>query len=91
MEWYLLIFLIIIFLIIGWISTTGVKSQWIRLLDVFVYGPLLICISTQIDDIWTKIILVFIGLTTIAYNARNWWVQNNKLDRDPSLTHPSSW
>ena len=90
MEWYLLVFLIIIFLIIGWFST-GVKSQWIRLLVVFVYGPFLIWFSTNIDEMCIKVILVFMGSTTIAYNARSWWVQNNKIVRDPSLTHPSTW
>ena len=75
-----IIFLIIFFILIGWFSTTGIKSQIVRLGDIFLYGPFLIWISTQIEPLWAKIILILIGSTTISYNARNYIFEfKNKL------------
>ena len=73
MKQFVYILLIFFFGLIGWISTTelGVKSQVIRLGDVLLYGPLLIYISTQVDKLWIKIVLLFIGSTTITYNFVN--------------------
>lgn len=64
--------LIIIFLIIGWYSSNGVKSQLIRLLDILLYGPFLILLSFKMENIIIKIILLFIGSTTISYNLKNY-------------------
>ena len=51
MDNILIIVLIAIGLILGYITTTGVKSQWVRLIDVFIYGPLLIWAgATQIKN-----------------------------------------
>jgi len=66
------IIVIIISLVIGYFTSTGVKSQWIRLIDIFVYGPFLIWVSTQIIPIWAKIALIFMGATTMSYNLRNY-------------------
>jgi cbb3-type cytochrome oxidase subunit 3 len=68
--------LLIVFLYAGWYFATGTqKTQWVRLIDIFVYGPYLIYLST--NDSYTfseyeKLFLVFFGATTIAYNARNY-------------------
>lgn len=69
--------LVVIGLILGYITTTGVKSQWVRLMDIFIYGPLLIWAgSTQIKDgkysDFIRVMLIFFGATTISYNLRNY-------------------
>ena len=63
--------LIIIFLIIGWLSTCGEKTQLVRLLDVFIYGPFLIWLGTREREMWIKVFLYFMGATTLTYNLRN--------------------
>lgn len=65
--------LIIVFGIIGWISTTGVKTQLVRLGDIFLYGPFLIWIGySRIKNSIERYILYFIGSATITYNLRNY-------------------
>lgn len=70
------IFFLIVSLYAGWYFATGTqKTQWVRLIDIFVYGPYLIYLSTT--DTYTfsdveKMFLVFFGATTITYNARNY-------------------
>lgn len=63
---------IILFFIIGWVSSTGVKTQFIRFLDVVVYGPVLIYVSLNlIDDPILKLLVLFMGATTMSYNLKN--------------------
>ena len=63
---------IILFFIIGWVSSTGVKTQFIRILDVVVYGPVLIYVSLNlIDDPILKLLVLFMGATTMSYNLKN--------------------
>ena len=69
-EFYLI--LIIIGLIIGWVSTSGTKSQWVRLADVFLFGPLLIFAASQVGNVWLKIALIIVGASTMAYNLKNY-------------------
>lgn len=68
----LAIFLIIISFLVGWFSTGGQKSQLIRILDVIVFGPILIYSALYIDDPWLYIILLFLGASTMGYNLRNY-------------------
>ena len=43
---YIHIFIILaIALVLGFVTTTGVKSQWIRIIDVIIIGPLMIYIG----------------------------------------------
>jgi len=72
MKPHLLIILSIIFFYIGYVSTTGVKSQLVRLVDVFLYGPFLIWLSTREKEQAISIILLFMGTTTISYNLKNY-------------------
>lgn len=54
-----------------------VKSQPVRLLDVFVIGPLMIWGGYALDDRGSHIggaVLALFGLTTIVYNARNFGI-----------------
>jgi intracellular septation protein A len=69
----LLSIVVAIGLLLGWVTTTGVKSQWIRILDVLVIGGLGIWASAQIKGpLIAKILLAFFGATTITYNLRNY-------------------
>lgn len=71
-----IIIVIIISLFIGAITTSGKKSQYVRLLDVFILGPLWIWVGiTQIkgeSKDWLRILLIFTGASTISYNAKNY-------------------
>ena len=64
-----------LFLVIGWLLATGTgKTQWVRLVDILIYGPYLIYLSQQseeyvISDV-ENVFLLFLGATTIAYNLR---------------------
>lgn len=71
----LLFCIITISLVLGFISTSGSKSQHIRLLDIFIIGPLMIYFgySVYLDTgNWLALILLFFGGTTITYNLRNY-------------------
>ena len=72
---YMWVLLLIVFLYAGWILATGSqKTQWVRLVDVFVYGPYLIYLSVHDDYLFSyneKIFLLFFGASTVTYNARN--------------------
>lgn len=51
------------------------KSQQIRLLDVFVIGPVIIYAGVQYRSKlpqWLSLSLIAIGVGTIAYNGRNY-------------------
>ena len=73
---YLLIVLSILFSILGWIVATGnSKTQYVRLVDIFIYGPYLTYLSFQTNYTFTiieKIFLLFLGVTTITYNGKNY-------------------
>ena len=68
--------LIILFLLVagifGWISTSGMKSQLVRLFDILVFGPILIYIATLQDKLIYSLFLYFFGMTTITYNLKNY-------------------
>ena len=73
---YLLIVLSILFSILGWILANGSsKTQYVRLVDIFIYGPYLTYLSFQTNYTFTiieKIFLLFLGITTITYNGKNY-------------------
>ena len=73
---YLLIVLSILFSILGWILANGnSKTQYVRLVDIFIYGPYLIYLAFQTNYTFTiieKIFLLFLGVTTITYNGKNY-------------------
>jgi hypothetical protein len=73
---YLLIVLSIVFSIIGWIMSNGQsKTQYVRLFDIFIYGPYLTYLAFQkeyIFSIFEKIFILFLGITTITYNGKNY-------------------
>jgi hypothetical protein len=65
-----------VFALFGWYSANAVKkTQIVRLVDVFVYGPYLAFIALSRDytlGFFDKMALLFIGVTTVTYNARNY-------------------
>ena len=67
--------LVLIFAILGWLLADGQsKTQYVRVVDVLLYGPYLAYIAFQKDYVFSnveKIFLLFLGITTITYNARN--------------------
>ena len=74
-EKNLFLLVIILGLLIGWYSTTGAKSQWVRLGDIFIFGPLLIYVATFIPNVWLKVIIILIGASTISYNLKNYMTE----------------
>ena len=63
-------------LLVGWYAASGKgKHQWVRLLDVFAYGPLLLLFAFLPHSLtykWVPYFLIFLGATTITYNLRNY-------------------
>lgn len=73
---HLLIFLSILFAILGWLLANGKsKTQYVRLIDIFVYGPYLTYLAFQTEyvfSVFEKIFILFLGITTITYNSKNY-------------------
>jgi len=63
---------LIIGLYVGHISTAGTKTQAVRLLDVFLIGPLMIYFGHRAEASIFSILLTFFGATTITYNLKNY-------------------
>jgi hypothetical protein len=74
---YAIIVAAILFGGIGWFMADGVqKTQYVRVTDVLLYGPFLIYLSTKNTYVFTpieKLVLLFMGVTTITYNLRNFF------------------
>lgn len=70
---------IIIGLLIGYLSTSGFKSQFVRILDVVFIGPIGIYAGYLLFNTnrILAIMLILIGSSTISYNLRNYLVQLN--------------
>lgn len=68
--------LAVIFALIGWYSAPGSeKAQYVRLVDVLLYGPFLVYLSSKRTYTFSdteKVFLLFLGVTTITYNLRNY-------------------
>jgi hypothetical protein len=75
-EQSILIACTFVFALFGWYSANAVaKTQLVRLVDVFVYGPYLAFMALSRDytlGFFDKMALLFIGATTVTYNARNY-------------------
>jgi hypothetical protein len=68
---------LVVFFLVGWVLASGSgKAQWIRLVDVFLYGPYLVYLSARVGGYvfseGEKIFLLFLGATTVSYNLRNY-------------------
>ena len=73
---YTFILLSICFAIIGYYLSNGhSKTQYVRIIDIFIYGPYLTYLAFQKEYVFTmieKIFLLFLGITTITYNGKNY-------------------
>nr|QBK86139.1 MAG: hypothetical protein LCMAC101_07340 [Marseillevirus LCMAC101] len=78
MDSLLIALLIIVSLAVGWYSTRGYKSQWVRLGDVIFFGPFLIWLGLREEVLWIKLVLIILGTTTLAYNLRNFIAQSKE-------------
>lgn len=69
-------YLLIAFAVIGWTLANGSsKTQGVRLVDIFLYGPYLAYLAFQTEYVFSdveKVFLLFLGMTTVTYNARNY-------------------
>lgn len=65
---------VVLAMIVGWLSTIGVKSQWVRLIDVFLIGPVLIFAAFQLkgSQPLLKYALLITGAATVSYNFKNY-------------------
>ena len=59
---------------VRWGEEPLVKSQSVRLLDVFLIGPIMVAGGMRLQKEWPgwAEALVFFGVSTIVYNARNY-------------------
>ena len=62
---------VIIGLYVGHISTAGTKTQAVRLLDVFLIGPLMMYFGHLGESVFAML-LVGCGAATITYNLKNY-------------------
>ena len=56
-------------------SNGNSKTQYVRLIDIFIYGPYLTYLAFQkeyVFSIFEKIFILFLGITTITYNGKNY-------------------
>ena len=58
--------------LVGWQAASTPKAQGVRLLDVWVLGPLMVYAATQGADTAIKTALAAVGAGTITYNGRNY-------------------
>ena len=49
-----------------------IKTQAIRLVDVFVLGPFMIWAGMQLREPWARVAMIAAGGATIAYNWQNY-------------------
>jgi len=48
------------------------KTQTVRLIDVFVLGPFMMWAGTQLENDTAKAAMVFAGIATMSYNWANY-------------------
>lgn len=71
--------IMVLFFVIGWNYTCGTKTQSVRLLDIFIYGSVLMYISLyKLQEPVLQILVLFFGVTTISYNLKNYIIENKK-------------
>lgn len=77
------IIVIVFSFVIGLLATNGYKAQIVRAIDVLFYGPFLIYVGSQCDNIYTRYFLFVMGASTISYNLKNFikiWKDHKKSD-----------
>lgn len=69
-------------LALGWAAAGRPKAQGIRLLDVWVLGPLLLYAATSAADKGVRTALGVAAGATIAYNGRNYLARVDTMPYD---------
>ena len=57
------------------------KTQHVRLLDIFVFGPFMLWSAYQLKNESARIAMLSLGVGTIVYNWENYKEQNEKAPR----------
>lgn len=73
-QFFIYILIVVVALVVGWFATDGHKTQWVRLIDVFLYGPFLIWVAMTMTSEYFLVsaVLLVMGATTITYNLKNY-------------------
>jgi len=81
-EQTILIICSIVFAIFGWYSANQEnKTQFVRLFDILLYGPYLVFLVFRNNytlGFYDKLFILFLGITTITYNGRNYLYTTEK-------------
>jgi len=88
-QFWIISAIVVLGLMLGYLTTKGTKSQWIRIIDIIVIGPLMIYLGwfvlvhrqdinrARFIDICAAVV-IFFGATTITYNLRNYLYLSKK-------------
>lgn len=64
---------IIVGFIVGFMSTSGSKSQYVRIGDILIFGPIIIYAGLSLKGRpLLSLVLVIIGASTMTYNYKNY-------------------
>jgi hypothetical protein len=55
-----------------------VKTQTVRLIDVFILGPFMIWAGMQLQNDFAKVAMIGSGLATMYYNGNNYLIRRNQ-------------
>jgi hypothetical protein len=68
----------------GFLEPYRLKAQWVRAADVVAIGPLMIWGGAKLfrEHPIAGGALALLGVGTIIYNARNWWIVENELSQE---------
>lgn len=69
-----LVAVVLIGFLVGWAASDGVKTQIIRMGDIFIWGPLIIyeALDNGASNPLLGIFLAMLGASTITYNLKNY-------------------
>jgi hypothetical protein len=59
------------------------KTQTVRLIDMFILGPFMIYAGMQMRKDWMQVAMIIGGAATIVYNAQNFY----QYERGPYIPH----
>lgn len=69
---------IILGALLGWFSAADKKkTQFVRLVDVFVVGPVIVMAATETEGTLRTLLLIT-GAATISFNGRNYLTERAK-------------
>ena len=63
-----------------------IKTQNVRLIDVFLLGPFMIWAGMELKNDFAKIAMIGSGIATMYYNGQNFLEIRNEQDRQRRIT-----